>query len=263
MVDNSPSNDVSDSDLEALKFSEVASGIYRRFDPTSVWMALRHAVGNELFNQNPTIMLMFVRIAEVYPAALELLREQQPAATGALRKAIDLTIDPPQEIRDAKYLPDSIQSPGEMDLCWGEFLVTGKTEVVQKIVSVLDRDDQTRTFLEQQLADQSTEFQLSESAHSELQQVGIGIGKRSAELPWEVMTQGDTDLFLWLGIKDKNSSCVKVFDAMDDDLKIHLANKGAALWSLQANASQHGVIRMLCEEAAKAPGGFGRKLLNP
>ncbi|MFK8111580.1 MAG: hypothetical protein AB8B91_05245 [Rubripirellula sp.] len=250
-----------EAEPEAIKFAEVASGIYRRFDAPSVFLALRHAVGQQLFAENPTIMLMFVRIAEVYPAAREHLQAQLNEASGPELQAIELILNPPTEIRGAAYLPDAIESPGEMDLCWSEFLVTGKTDVVEKIVSVLDREDRSRVFLKTKLVD--AEFELSEADRLELQQVGIGIGKLSESQGWEVMTPGDTDLFLWLGIKDQNQACLRVLQAMDDTLKLHLACKGAALWSLQANASQHGVIRLLCEQAAETPGGFGRQLLNP
>ncbi|SMP59336.1 hypothetical protein SAMN06265222_106212 [Neorhodopirellula lusitana] len=255
--------DSAEPDPDAIKFAEVTSGIYRRFDAESVWMALRYAVGHQLFNENPTIMLMFVRIAEVYPEARQRLQEQQNEETGPPRQAIDLILDPPQEIRDAQYLPDSIQSPGEMDLCWAEFLVTGKTDVVTRIVAVLDRDDLTRDFLNQQLSDESSTLELSDDERNELQQFGIGIGKLSEDAQWEVMTPGDSDLFLWLAIKNQNELCSRILQAMDEPLQLHLASKGAALWSLQANATQHGSIRLLCEEAGKQPGGFGRKLLIP
>ena len=48
-----------------------------------------------------------------------------------------------------------------------------------------------------------------------------------------------------------------------EQTQIHVANKGAAIWSLQANAQQHGAIRLLCEEEASRPGGFGRQLIRP
>ena len=249
------------SDPDAIAFAEVTSGLYRRFDPELVLTALRYAVRNQLTAQNPTIMLMFVRIAEVYPTARQLLRTHQIDASGQDRQAIDLILNPPDEIRDAKYLPETIGSPGEMDLCWAEFLVTGKTEVLNKVVTVLDREDQTRRFLKQELSSDSASLQLSESERMAVQHVGVGIGKTSEETGWEVMTPGDTDLFLWLGVKDQNPTCIKILQAMDEGTQLHVATKGAAFWSLQANAAQHGTIRLLCDEAAATDGGFGRKLL--
>jgi len=264
MPDNHSSAERStEPDPDARKFAEVTSGIYRRFDPGSVWTALRFAVRHQLMAENPTIMLMFVRIAEVYPAASEFLQTQQAGSSDEERQALNLILNPPEEIRGATYLPESIQSPGEMDLCWAEFLVTGKTAAVQKVIAVLDREDRTRSFINEQLSSESTNFALSESERNALQQFGIGIGKMAAGRGWEVMTPGDTDLFLWLGIKDQNQTCIQILQAMDDQLQLHLACKGSALWSLQANAAQHGTIRLLCENAAKESGGFGRTLLVP
>ncbi len=258
-------NTIDDNDapsIEAQKFADVVSGIYRRFDAESVRLALRYAINNQLFSENPTIMLMFVRIAEVYPDAAATLGSYQVTAQGAERQAIDLVLEPPQEIRNAKYLPDSIQSPGEMDLCWAEFLVTGKIASVEKILDVLDRDDLTRTFLAQSVStEESAKLRLSDENLMELQSYGIGLGKNLEVGNWDVMTPGDTDIFLWLGVKDQNATCQRILDAMPQSTKLHLANKGAALWSLQANALQHGAIRLLCEQAAKAPGGFARQLL--
>ena len=233
--------------------------MYRRFDAASVGLALKHAVENELFAENPTIMLMFVRIAEVYPETRDQLQKQKLDAGKSERQAIELVLDPPEEVKQARYLPETIASPGEMDLCWAEFLVTGETQSVEKIVAVLDEEDRTRAFLNEQLA---SGFELSEAERLELQTVGIGIGKYSDELGWDIMTPGDTDVFLWLGLKDGNGACQKIFAAMNESIQLGIACKGAALWSLQANASQHGKIRLVCQEAAEVPGGFARKLLN-
>lgn len=263
MPDNLESENGSEAlDPDASTFADVTSGIYRRFDANAVWTALRYAVRHQLIAKNPTIMLMFVRIAEVYPAARSLLKDHQCQTTGHERQAIDLVLDPPDEIRDAGYLPEKIESPGEMDLCWSEFLVTGKTDVVQRILSVLDRDDLTRRFIPSQLSDEAAEFDLNDAERMELQQVGIGIGRMAEDHDWQMMTPGDTDLFLWLGVKDRRPTCVKILQAMDDPTQLHVATKGAALWSLQANANQHGTIRLFCDEASKAAGGFGRQLLT-
>lgn len=264
-MSNHPSSEADhcDSLIDANNFAEVASGVYRRFDAPTFAAAIRYAVANQLTADNPTIMLMFIRIAEVYPAAATFLTARREMADGNERMAIDLILEPPDEIRQAKYLPEAIQSPGEMDLCWAEFLVTGDIKMVEKVVSVLDRDDRTRAFIEQQLSAPSPNLEIGDDERMTLQHVGIGIGKLSEKTGWEIMTPGDTDLFIWLGVKNQNQVCQKVLDSMDDSLKLHVATKGAALWSLQANASQHGKVRMVCQEAAEVKKGFGRTLLQP
>lgn len=248
-------------DPRAGAFAQVASGVYRCFSPDLVWAAMEYAVEHQLFLRNPTIMLMFVRIAEVYPAAKELFAEKKAVAQTTFQSPLAAVLEPPVEVRGARYLPDSIQSPGEMDLCWAEFLVTGKTAVVERIIEVLDRPDRTRDFLSAQLSTAPEDPVLSDDEKQELQRYGIGLGKLSDDGAWTVMTPGDTDVFLSLGVKDQDPTCKKVFDAMHEELRLHVACKGAALWSLQANAATHGVIRLFCEEAAKQTGGFGRTLL--
>ncbi|GAB5406415.1 MAG: hypothetical protein Aurels2KO_46460 [Aureliella sp.] len=250
-------------DSGAACFAELASGIYRRFSSETVASGLLYAIDSELFAKNPTIMLMFVRIAEYYPESAELLRNIRDDAKGAQRQALDVVLDPPDEIRGAKYLPDDIGSPGEMDLCWAEFLVTGETAAIEKVIAVLDRDDLTRGHLSSRLAEQPPTIELSDTDLAALQKYGIGLGISPSTEKWEVMTEGDSDLFLWLGAKDNDPSCIRLMQEMDELLKLHLANKGAALMSLINNATQHGKIRLLCEQAATSPGGFGRTLLNP
>lgn len=259
MVDQHSESETS-SDPDAEHFAEFASGIYRRVSAGTVAGALRYAVQNGLFAKNPTIMLMFVRVAEVYAEARQHLLDLCHDATGAKRQALDLVLNPPDDIRSAKYLPDEVGSPGEMDLCWAEFLVTGNTDAVEKIISVLDREDRTRLFLAEQV---QGGIELSESEVIELQKYGIGLGKPTDDQDWQVMTPGDTDLFLWLGARDNEPGCIRLMQAMDESLQLHLANKGAALMSLYNNAAQHGKIRLLCERASQLSGGPGRELLNP
>ncbi len=261
--DVAESNSPGEADENANCFAEFASGIYRRFSPDTILGGLRYAVDHELFSKNPTIMLMFVRVAEYYPSAVEALRKVRQSATGPERQALDLVLEPPPEIRDAKYLPDEVGSPGEMDLCWAEFLVTGETNAIEKVIDVLDRRDETRQYLSDGLSSESKSIELTEPEFAALQRYGIGLGKAPTTARWEVMTEGDTDLFLWLAAKDKDPTSVRLLGEMDPSLQLHLANKGAALVSLLNNAAQHGKIRLLCEQAATQPGGFGRTLLNP
>lgn len=277
---------------DAEKFADVASGVYRRFDPETFAAAIRYAVARALPAENPTIMLMFVRIAEHYPAAVPPLRSWRDSTDGALRQAIDLILDPPPEIKQAAYLPGTIQSPGEMDLCWAEFLVTGETENVEKIIDVLDRDDRTRRWLDERLggllggaadadfakadfndapkhdAPKHDVFELDADKREALQRIGIVVGKSIDQTAWEIMTPGDTDLLLWLGVKNQDPVCSDILQSMDETLQIHIATKGAALWSLQANASVHGRVRSICQAAtavsddSREPKTFGRKMLG-
>ena len=245
-------------------FEQVASGVYRRSDPETIWKALQYAVHNELMVKNPTIMILFIRIAEVYATIKEDLAERRKTAEAQVAAAIKLILDPPVELRNAAYLPDVIASPGEMDLCWGEFLVTGKTDVVTRVICVLDRDDLTRQFVDEQLqTPDSASLSLSDAERTTLAQVGITLGLEADNGPDIILSEGDVDILLWFGVKNGNEVCSKILKTMPEQTQIHVANKGAAIWSLQANAQQHGAIRLLCEEEASRPGGFGRQLIRP
>ncbi|MEM7477151.1 MAG: hypothetical protein AAF483_19380 [Planctomycetota bacterium] len=253
----------------ASAFEQVASGVYRRADPETVWEALQYAIHNELMVKNPTIMILFIRIAEVYSAIKDDLKSRRQKALAQEASAIDLILNPPDELRAGAYLPDKIESPGEMDLCWSEFLVTGNTEIIGRVIEVLDREDLTRPFVDRQLQASQTQpddpesLSLSDSQRSELAQIGITLGLEADEGPDIVLSAGDVDILLWFGVKNGNAVCSAILKAMPEATQIHVANKGAAIWSLQANAQQHGSIRLLCEEQSTRPGGFGRQLIRP
>jgi hypothetical protein len=259
-VDAASPNEPPDPDAE--HFAQVTSGIYRRVIPESVWLAIQYAIRNQLPADNPTIMMMFVRIAEVYPEVHEHLQSKLADADGTERSALQLILDPPEGIRQAEYLPDEIQSPGEMDMCWSEFLVTGSTEPVEKVVAVLDREDLSREFVDSMLSSgDPPKLELSDDERNELARYGIALGKKDG--PWQIMSPGDIDILVWFGLKDQNPVFSRIVKEMTEDHLVHLANKGAALWSLKANANQHGTIRLLCEAQTKIEGGIGRQLIDP
>lgn len=250
------------SDPRAACFAEVTSGIYRRVEPESVWHAITYAVEHQLPNENPTIAMMFIRIAEVYPTVHEHLVACKSNANQAEQLALKMILDPPAGLRNAEYLPDEIASPGEMDLCWSEFLVTGSTNPIEKVVAVLDREDRTRPFLNESLGGEgTTALTIGEGELAELAGIGVALGQDEGK--WQVVSPGDLDILLWFGVKDQKPLCLKVFQTMSEDHRVHLANKGAAMWSLRANADQHGTIRLFCEEQSKIEGGRGRLLIHP
>lgn len=284
MSNDSAENEKTDGatpDPDEPCFAKVTAGVYRAADPEVIWRAFQYAIRHRLPGENPMIALMFVRIVETFPAVREHLESVAPSASELERSALKMVLDPPEQLRNAAYLPDKVESPGELDLCWSEFLVTGDIEVVKKMVAVLDRPDQTRSFLNTVLADESdgdtgncdegngttpdpeeqTRFSINEEDRAQFAQVGIMIGRRDDTGPFVVLSPGDLDFLLWIGLKTQNAACTKVLQAMDEATQVHMSTKGAALWSLQANAAQHGTVRLLCIDEAKQP-GFGRSLLN-
>ena len=289
------SNDSVETDTDADEtrdpdepcFGQVTAGVYRNADPEVIWKAFQYAIRHGLPGENPMIALMFVRIAETFPKVREHLESVAPKASELEQSALKMVLDPPEQLKAGAYLPEEVESPGELDLCWGEFLVTGNVEVVKKIIAVLDRPDRTRPFVDGVLANQpdvgadvadgtaqpkldsdSNEgneadgLALNEEDRAQLAQVGIMIGRRDESGPLTVLSPGDLDFLLWIGLKTQTPAAAKIVQAMDESLLVHMSTKGAALWSLQSNAAQHGTVRLLCIDEAKQAGGFGRSLLN-
>ena len=149
-----------------------------------------------------------------------------------------------------------------MDLCWSEFLVTGSIEPIEKIVAVLDRQDLSRPVIDRLLSGDGAEMmEFDEQELAELASSGIALGRTDG--PWQIMSPGDIDILLWFGLKEQKPTCLRIIEKMNYDQRLHLANKGAAMWSLKANSGQHGKIRLFCEEQSKMEGGLGRRLIDP
>ena len=257
-------------DPDAVHFAKVTAGVYRSADPEVVWKAIQYAIRHKLPSENPIIALMFVRIAETFPEVADYLNEVKSKASETEQSALKLILDPPAEIQNGAYLPEKVESPGELDLCWSEFLVTGDIATIEKVVAVLDEPDHTRRFLNEVLTGKSTaadsesgeRLELTEEDRDQLAGVGIVIGRQEDGGAFQVLSPGDLDLLMWIGLKTKIATCTRIVRSMGESLVTRMATKGAALWSLQSNAGQHGTVRLLCIEAAKQPGGFGRSLLN-
>lgn len=285
MSNDSADVDASDDttlDPDQPCFAQVTAGVYRNADPEVIWKALQYAIRHGLPGENPLIALMFVRIVETFPKVREHLESVAPTASELEQLALKMVLDPPEQLKAGSYLPDKVESPGELDLCWSEFLVTGDIEVVKKVIAVLDYPDGTRPYINEILANQPDEevddanetdqtkpdsdaenpLTLNEEERAQLAQVGIMIGRRDESGPFTVLSPGDLDFLLWIGLKTQNAAGAKIVQAMDASLQVHLSTKGAALWSLQSNAAKHGTVRLLCIDEAKQPGGFGRSLLN-
>ena len=81
-----------------------------------------------------------------------MLKSVASDASEVEQSALKMMLDPPEPLRNAAYLPDVVESAGELDLCWGKFLVTGDIGAVEKVIAVLDKEDATRPFLDEVLA---------------------------------------------------------------------------------------------------------------
>lgn len=127
-------------------FSRVTAGFYRDADPTVAADALVFALEASKFQKDETLLLMFARMAEVYPEVNPRFRQLLTSSLAPEgRQIIQALVDPPEQFKDARYLLTPISTPQDLDICWGEFLVTGSLDVVKRIIAVLDWPDLVRS----------------------------------------------------------------------------------------------------------------------
>ena len=55
------------------------------------------------------------------------------------------------------------------------------------------------------------------------------IGRREDTEPFQVLSSGDLDLLMWIGLKTQNPTCQNVARAMDEALLVKMSTKGATL----------------------------------
>ena len=252
--------------MTAAKTDSIASvtaGFYRDADPTVAADALTFALEAGEYKKNPTLLLMFARMAEAYPEVNAWFRRLlSPSLDAEWRQVIQLLLEPPDQLKGAGYLLTAIGNPQNLDLFWCEFLVTGTLEAVKRIVAVLDWKDLTRSLIDEALLLRSGGVELSEYQWQSFRQLGILIGSTDAVRHPHVAVPGDVDLLIWHGIQEKHEASVALVRQFRQDHLVHMATKGAALWSLRSNAEQHPSVKELCEAEAGVAGGVGRQYLR-
>ena len=244
-------------------FERVAAGFYRDADLAAAAEALAYALESGVFQEHGTLLAMFARMAELHPEVKARFRQLlSPSLDAEQRGIVRLMVDLPDQFKDARYLLKPISGPEDLDLCWGEFLVTGSVEVVKRIVAVLDWKDLTRALIDEALlAPDAGGLRLSDAQWQSFRELGILIGTVDAVRHPHVAVPGDIDLLIWRGLQKKHEASVALVRQLQQDQVLHVATKGAALWSLRSNAEQHPSVKALCEAEAGVPGGAGRRYL--
>ncbi|MCP4500082.1 MAG: hypothetical protein GY822_08990 [Deltaproteobacteria bacterium] len=247
---------------------QVMSGYYRTDDvnPASeslVSEGLAFAVESGRLTEQPMLLIAFIRIAELYPEVKKHLEGLALATlTPELGYALEKVLQPPEELKNGNYVPLAPSDPEEMDLCWGEFLVTGDVKFVKRIVEVLDKEDLVRRLLNELVSETKTNaLSLDEEQLLTLQETGILIGVTDEKHVPHVATAGDVDLLIWRAVQEKHEASVVLLKQLAPEQILYVATKGTALWSLQSNAKQHDRVRLLCNQEATKPGGEGRRWL--
>jgi hypothetical protein len=245
-------------------WNRVAAGYYRDADPAVAAEALAYGLEAGLFMKDETLLAMFLRMAELHPEVNARFREMfSPSLDEETRGIIHLLVAPPEQFRDARYLNKPIAGPADLDLLWGEFLVTGSLELVKRIIGVLDWKDLIRTLMDEALVNpEAAKIQLSEAHWQSFAELGILIGTTETVRHAHVAVPGDVDLLIWRGLQKKHEASMALVRQLGQEDILHLSTKGAALWSLRSNAEQHPSVKELCEAEADIPGGAGRRYLR-
>ena len=243
-------------------FKRVTAGFYRDADPDVAAEALAYVIDSDLPDQDPTLLLMFARMAEVYPEVRSSFSQLIPSLGPEAQKTVQLLVDLPEQLKAENYLPSSVMNPQALDLCWSEFLVTGAVEIVSQIIAVLDWEDLTRLLIDESLTNpDSAAIRLSAPQWQSFGELGILIGTTDSVRHPHIAVAGDIDLLIWRGLQKKHEASTLVLRQLQEEQVAHVATKGAAFWSLKSNSDQHAAVRELCDSESRVAGGEGRRYL--
>ena len=215
-------------------------GYYRAPDPALAAEALVEFFAKPNAGDNPA-WRMFVIVARHDPAAAVAI-----AAVAERHPSLAATVSAILAAANNRGLPDPLElpiaGPGDLDLLWAAFLVSGAEAPVQRILDVLSWEDRTLAALDRWVrAPGLLSYFSRPAALKRLHAAGLGTDVTQPRLG-NVM---DVDLNVWKLM----SSGFKVRDELPfqlpDDHVMHLAIKGAACWSLQSNARQHPAVERL------------------
>lgn len=189
-------------------------------------------------------------------ALLARVRRQEPHLVGTSEKNLSTGLN---------AMRRTIESPLELDLLWGEFLVTGSHQPVRRIIHVLEWPDRIREHLDQWLQVQPINllgrWQRSRTL-ARLEELGIPCHADACR----VDTLEDLDCFSALQDLEIVPERFKQVEgllpfALDPADLIHIAIKSAAAWSLGSQARQHPIVLATCEQEAKRRPGRAKIML--
>ncbi|HOW36573.1 MAG TPA: hypothetical protein PL155_09220 [Candidatus Omnitrophota bacterium] len=139
----------------------------------------------------------------------------------------------------------------DLDALWAEFFVTGEKEPIVKIVDVLTREDRFKNKLRSWMSEKHTKREIR-NLNTLVSGTMIKVDLENGQLD----SDGDMDCLYSAslsnpGIEMQRSKTGiqirKILGLSQDDL-VYMATKGAAMWSLKANAEQHPKVLEYCKQ---------------
>ena len=94
-------------------FDRITAGFYRNADPVAAAEALAYALEVGAFQKDEALLLpMFARMAELDPGVNARFRQLLTTSLDAeQRRIVQLVVDPPDQLKDARYLLTPIGDP--------------------------------------------------------------------------------------------------------------------------------------------------------
>lgn len=216
------------------------------------------AVDGFLAAPTPSLIVVaaLARMAMVSPEVrrgLEARRSVQPRFIDAVLRGFD----DPQFPR----VGDGPPSPEELDLLWVEFFVTGASAPLLRVVGVLDEPDLVRAKLEAWLRELGTGFfarRTFERFAPVFERCAFPVRFADSRVDGPV----DLDLSVALTARAGKLKFAELPFPLTAPELVRIAAKSAAVWSLRDLSTRHERVAAVCREAARAPGGAARRLLD-
>lgn len=216
------------------------AGHYRAPEPAHAAAALAEFFAMPDAAANPA-WRMFVVAARHDPAVADAF-----TALAAARPDLAAIIHSILAAANNAGLPDPlsmpIAEPGDLDVVWSAFLVSGADAPVQRILDVLLWEDRTLAALDRWVrAPGLLSYFSRPAAVKRLHAAGLATDATQPRLG----NGEDVDLHVWKLMSNGWQARTELPFPLPDDHVLHLAIKGAACWSLQSNAAQHPAVARL------------------
>ena len=258
-------NGTADSPSPVDAFNQVTTGYYRSSVPQVAAQALRHMLSlvaetaPEDVGRLVSLLYLFHRIARLSEEAHTLFGSILRDYGGPHKEVVRAILKARDDGSSPNALELKVEGPQHLDLLWAEFFVTGSPDPIIHIAGVLDWDDRVRWHLDRWLHAWSVFGGAGRRATAAtLREVGLPVDLATKT----IVTDADLDC-LCCSIAERRFPIFKhlPFTMPPEDL-LALGTKGAALWSLRLNSTEHARVAEICLAERDRAGGAARRRLT-
>lgn len=148
-------------------------------------------------------------------------------------------------------LKREVKSGVDLDALWAEFFVTGNKEPIVKIIDVLSREDLFKNKLLTWMSDKHTKKEIRNlNTLLNASNVHVDLDKNALNI------DGDMDCLYSASLsgpgmemqRSRNGIQIRKILGLSQEDLVYMATKGAAMWSLKANAEQHPKVFEYCKQ---------------